>query len=184
MSSPHLPQPATPVPDDKDWTWVLETPCPECGFRAAVVDHAEVGTMIRDNTARWLDVLQADDVRARPAPAVWSPLEYACHVRDVHVLYLARLEMMLAQDDPLYPNWDQDETAVAQRYHESDPSIVAEELQVAATALADRFDQVHGDEWERTGTRSDGARFSVATFAKYFIHDPIHHLRDAGVRAG
>ena len=25
------------VPDDKDWTWVLERPCPECGFDAATV---------------------------------------------------------------------------------------------------------------------------------------------------
>ena len=35
-----------------------------------------------------------------------------------------------------------------------------------------------GDEWHRTGARSDGARFTVATFARYFVHDPIHHLYD------
>ena len=129
-------------------------------------------------------MLGADDVRTRPAPTVWSPLEYACHVRDVHVRYLARLEMMLTQDDPHYPNWDQDETAIAQRYHEADPAVVAEELVAASTTLADRFDQVHGHDWERTGVRSDGAEFTIATFAKYFIHDPIHHLHDAGGRAG
>ena len=22
------------TPDTKDWTWVLERPCPECGFEA------------------------------------------------------------------------------------------------------------------------------------------------------
>jgi hypothetical protein len=29
-----------------------------------------------------------------------------------------------------------------------------------------------------TGARSDGAQFTVESFARYFIHDPIHHLYD------
>ena len=35
-----------------------------------------------------------------------------------------------------------------------------------------------GDQWQRTGSRSDGAAFTVATFARYFVHDPVHHLDD------
>ena len=31
---------------------------------------------------------------------------------------------------------------------------------------------VHAGQWERAGTRSDGARFTVETFARYFVHDP------------
>jgi hypothetical protein len=30
----------------------------------------------------------------------------------------------------------------------------------------------------RPGRRSDGATFTAETFARYFIHDPIHHLHD------
>src|SRR4051794_791858 len=26
-------------PDTKDWTWVLDRPCPECGFDPAAVHH-------------------------------------------------------------------------------------------------------------------------------------------------
>ena len=174
-------RPLSPVPDDKDWTWVLHTPCPDCGFRATDFGPTDVATMLRANTERWIDVLGTDGVRTRPAPTVWSPLEYACHVRDVHRLYLGRLELMLQHDGPHYPNWDQDQTAIEQRYHESDPAVVAGELRAAATALADRFDEVDGDQWDRTGVRSDGAEFTVATFAKYFVHDPVHHLHDVGV---
>lgn len=159
---------------------MLTTPCPECGFRADRVDPLEVGAMLRTNTAAWLDVLRRDGVARRPSPLVWSPLEYACHVRDVHVRYLARLELMLTEDGPHYPNWDQDETAIAERYHAQDPAVVSSELLAASDALADRFDQVEGAQWERTGFRSDGAEFTVTTFAKYFIHDPIHHLHDVG----
>ena len=27
------------TPDDKDWTWVLERPCPECGFDTRTIDN-------------------------------------------------------------------------------------------------------------------------------------------------
>jgi hypothetical protein len=37
---------------------------------------------------------------------------------------------------------------------------------------------VHGDQWRRPGRRSDGARFSIASFSRYLLHDPVHHLYD------
>jgi hypothetical protein len=85
---------------------------------------------------------------------------------------------MLTEDGPHYPNWDQDTTAVDDRYGEQDPRVVAEELHSAAIVLADRFDAVAGAQWDRTGFRSDGASFTVESFARYFIHDPVHHLHD------
>ena len=56
--------------------------------------------------------------------------------------------------------------------------MVATQLATAADTLASRLDDVHGYQWERPGRRSDGALFTVATFVRYFIHDPIHHLHD------
>jgi len=124
------------------------------------------------------------DLRGRPAPGKWAPVEYGCHVRDVFRLYDQRLELMLSRDDPLFPNWDQDETAVADRYDQQDPAEVAAALRQAAFAIAGRFETVTGDQWQRTGTRSDGARFTVETFARYLVHDPVHHLYDVtGQRA-
>lgn len=58
------------------------------------------------------------------------------------------------------------------------PAQVAGEIADSAASLADRFETVDGDAWQRTGNRSDGARFTVETFARHFIHDPIHHLDD------
>jgi DinB superfamily len=166
------------TPDTKDWTWVLERVCPECGFDVRSYPKETTGRQIRVNASRWPELLAHSSVRQRPAENVWSGLEYACHVRDVYGLYDRRLVMMLEQDDPLYPNWDQDETAVAERYDEQDPDRVATELVEAANRLAGRFDALSPDEWQRTGTRSDGARFTVETFARYLLHDPVHHVND------
>ena len=168
------------VPDSKDWTWVLERPCPECGFDTRAWPREDVARLVRDNAARWADVLATSGVRTRPAPAVWSPLEYACHVRDVFRLYDQRLQLMLAVEDPRYPNWDQDAAAIAGGYREQDPRRVSGELAAAGEAIAARFEQVRGEAWTRPGRRSDGARFTVESFARYFVHDPVHHLYDVG----
>jgi DinB superfamily len=176
----------TIIPDTKDWTWVLGRPCPECGFDTSVFPREAVGGMLTANASAWQDQLTGPgDVRTRPAPGKWSGVEYGCHVRDAIRLYDYRLDLMLTQDDPLFPNWDQDETAIASSYTAQDPAEVAAELSVAAAALAGHFDSVTGDQWQRTGRRSDGASFTVETFARYFIHDPVHHLYDVtGTPAG
>jgi hypothetical protein len=170
--------PVSIEPDTKDWTWVLQRPCPECGYDASSVPAGRVAGRLRANAASWQDVLTRPGVEVRRRPEAWSPLEYACHVRDVHVLYLHRLDRMLTEDDPAYANWDQDATAVERDYAGGDPVTVAAELAAAAAALADRFDQVEGDQWNRRGRRSDGASFTVDTFSRYLLHDVEHHLWD------
>lgn len=169
-------------PDTKDWTWVLERKCQECGFEASAFSREQVGEMVRANSAQWRQLLSLPQVTQRPSDDRWSCLEYACHVRDVFRLYDQRLKMMLEQDDPQYPNWDQNEAALDQNYAAEKPSTVADELEKAGTALARRFDAVQGEQWARPGRRSDGARFTIESFARYLIHDPIHHLND--VRRG
>ncbi|MDH3705776.1 MAG: DinB family protein [Acidimicrobiia bacterium] len=172
--------PPPPPADDKDWTWVLDAGCPECGFDAATMTVTDVGAMLRDNVVEWQQILAGDEARLRQRPDAehWSALEYACHVRDVYRIYDERLVLMLTQDGPHYANWDQNVTAVDDRYDQGDPATVADELSRAGAALASRFDDVTGDQWQRTGYRSDGAAFTVDSFARYFMHDPIHHLDD------
>ncbi|SDL01079.1 hypothetical protein SAMN05216282_12244 [Cryobacterium psychrotolerans] len=166
------------TPDTKDWTWVLEQPCPECGFDAAEVALDDIPRLIRENAAGWGPVLARTDAAVRPNDHTWSPLEYAAHVRDVFRIFSVRLGLMLSEDDPLFANWDQDATAVAERYHEQDPAVVGRELALAAASLADAFAAVPVTESTRTGRRSDGARFTVTTLAQYVLHDPVHHLHD------
>jgi hypothetical protein len=166
------------VPDDKDWTWVLETPCPDCGFVATSVGVSDVAPLVRANAATWVEVLGRDGVAERPRPGVWSPLEYACHVRDVFSLFDTRLHLMLDDDGARFANWDQDVTAVEERYGEQDPAVVADQLAAAAEILATSFAAVTPDQHGNTGLRSDGSRFTVTTFAQYLVHDPVHHVWD------
>ena len=61
-------------------------------------------------------------------------------MRDVFRLFDRRLHLMLDEDDPTFANWDQDETAVADRYGEQDPAtVVGDQLVAAAEAMARRL---------------------------------------------
>src|SRR3954451_11984063 len=156
---------AVPItPDTKDWTWVTARPCPECGFDGSTTAAGQVADLIRENAAAWPALLTGDLLAVRPSDDRWSALEYACHVRDVYRLYHYRLGLMLTEDDPLFPNWDQDVTAVEERYNEQDARVVVADLQAAAGRLAEAFDSVDGAQWQRTVTRSDGARFTIDSF--------------------
>ena len=124
------------------------------------------------------------DYAVRPAPHVWSRLEYACHVRDVHELFAERVRLMLDEDDPTFENWDQDATAVEQAYDLQDPGTVGTELVERAAEVAAVYASVEDDQWQRTGRRSNGSRVHRRDASGvYHLHDVVHHLWDVSTSA-
>ncbi|GAC1329598.1 MAG: maleylpyruvate isomerase N-terminal domain-containing protein [Mycobacteriales bacterium] len=169
------------MPDDKDWTWVLERRCPECGFEAGAMPLDRARDLLTNATATLLLALSRPDARTRPHPTRWSPLEYACHVRDTCEVFRRRITLVLEQDDPTFPNWDQDATAVEQQYDQQDPRIVESELQRSLAALLEQLDAIPADAWGRPALRSNGSRFTLATLVRYLVHDPVHHAHDVAI---
>ena len=168
-----------PQPDTKDWTWVLTRRCEQCGLSAGDVQPQDFAQRAFVAAEEWVQILRSSPaVTARPQPDVWSPLEYGAHVRDVYKLFDGRLAQMLNEDTPTFTNWNQDETAIKDRYSEQDREVVADELEAAAQRFVARIQSVTPDQYDRRGIRSDGAEFTVVTFLQYFLHDVIHHLWD------
>ncbi|MFD0362695.1 DinB family protein [Nocardia sp. GCM10030253] len=190
----------TIVPDVKNWTWVLERSCPECGFDAAATPYEAVPGLAREYAGRLSAALKRDDAVTRPDDQTWSPLEYAAHVRDVCRIFAYRtavaaraeavapavpgfdakgLDVGETEDGlPMFSNWDQDETAIADRYGEQDPATVATELTAAAEVVARAIESVPAVDRDLQVRRSDGSIFTVETLAGYFVHDVIHHVHD------
>jgi hypothetical protein len=156
------------VPDTKNWTWVLERRCPECGFDSSKVPTDQIAALIRANAGTWLAILAEDP----------EPLEYSCHVRDVFHVMDERLNLMIRLDDPTYQNWDQDRAAVEDHYAAQQPETVAADLSRAANKLASDFEGVDAAGWRRRGRRSDGATFTIETLGQYALHDVVHHLEE------
>ena len=115
--------------------------------------------------------LARPDAAVRPVPAVWSPLEYACHVRDVHAVFAVRVRRMLSEDVPTFVNWDQDATAVERRYAEQDPAVVDVELIDAAGTAAGLYATVTPATAGRRIVRQHGSAFTIETLGSYHLHD-------------
>ena len=183
MSEPPT-DPGPSTPDDADWTWVLTRPCPDCRFDPGSLDPASdpaaVPALLRDAGERYAAALGRDDVRARPAEGVWSPLEYTCHVRDVCDVMRGRLEQILDGNGEVvtFANWDQDATAVERQYWRSDPEVVQREVTEAFDAAATAYARPSGRQWEWPALRSNGSEFTARTLSLYFLHDIRHHLWD------
>lgn len=168
------------IADDKDWTWVLDRSCPDCGFTASKATPATVATLIPAVLPRWVAALRRAGAEERTEAGKWSVLEYGAHIRDVFEVFTARLELMLREEDPTFANWDQDQAAVDGNYGALEPEQVAADLAQNGLDAAATFGAVAPELWERRGLRSNGAEFTVVTLSGYFLHDVIHHLHDVG----
>lgn len=166
-------------PDTKDWTWTLTRRCEECGLSASEVAPGDVAMRAFVAAEEWVQILRSSPaVELRPDPDVWSPLEYGAHVRDVFRVFDARVVQLLDEDVPTFADWDQDQAALDEHYGEQDPEVVAEELESSAQVFVARIQGLTPPQLARTGGRTNGSEFSVATLLQYFLHDVIHHLWD------
>ncbi|WP_433714559.1 DinB family protein [Nocardia sp. CA-084685] len=185
------------VPDVKNWTWVLERSCPECGFDPEPITYAAVPDLAREYAGRLAATLERPDSAVRPDESTWSALEYAAHVRDVCRIFSYRAAIAARTDAvdpkvpgfdanglesadgvPVFSNWDQDVTAVIDQYDKQDPRKVAAELTEAAEAVARAFESVPEAALGNHARRSDGSVFTLESLAVYFLHDVIHHVHD------
>lgn len=161
--------------------------CEECGFDFEALAPAEIPAAVRAFAKRYRAPLtrfiRDEDgdalVRRRPAPEVWSALQYAAHVRDVFANYDRWIRQCLDEERPVMEGPGPDELADAGRYNEDDPGAVAEALAANAERLASTIETVPADGWDRSGVRR-GEERSVLLMARRAVHEGGHHLLDIG----
>ena len=167
--------------DERDWVRIVaEESCEECSLASAAVSREALGAAIVQEGLRWAALLACDagDLRRRPQADVWSPLEYAAHVRDVLVLFAQRVELTLDRDEPDLPWWDHEAAAVEDDYNGQDPSQVAKALLAGAERLASALPSSHVG-WERRATRRGREHFTVEGLARFALHEAYHHRLDS-----
>jgi hypothetical protein len=119
-------------------------------------------------------------VRTRPAPGVWSALEYAAHTRDALGFYAARVERVLAEHHPRLTPFDFDAASDERRYNELEVTHVVDELGTAADRLAARLEPLDAGEWQRTAVGSGGDETTIVVLVRRAVHEGHHHLLDIG----
>ncbi|AQP51181.1 DinB family protein [Tessaracoccus flavescens] len=158
--------PEQPQADDKDWTWVTQRACTECGFDPAAVTPEAYPEQITTLSERFRVVLDLPDAEERPSPQVWSAIEYGQHLADVCEVMAQRLDAILEADGLAeFDSWDGEAASVEREYWR---------------ASANSFAAPSGDQWQLRGRRGDGVEFTASTLGLYLLHELAHHTHDVG----
>jgi hypothetical protein len=160
----------------------LAEACQGCGFIYAR-GRAENLAWLKSDATTFVAQLQTYDdeaVRRRPEPVVWSPLEYACHVRDVLRIQTERVAQAQREDHPTYTPMGREERVVDDRYNEQDPAVVASELLAAAEAFIALLESLDDAGWARTGVYNYPTPESrdMDWMAAHTDHELYHHRLD------
>lgn len=161
--------------------------CGECGFdwdstRPDVIAEIDGwATAYRAGLTRLLDGENGDElVRTRPAPGVWSAIEYTAHMRDVARFYLERIQRVLSQERPTMAAADFAVMAESLRYndeHVEDAVTALADFASSASALLKTLDD---EQWDRIGVGSEGDERTVLVLGRRLAHEGHHHLLDLG----
>ena len=164
--------------------------CDECGFESDALSEADLVATCERFAKRYraplTRFLPGEDgpavLRRRPAPDVWSALEYAAHTRDVLAFYRERIERVLAEDRPTFHAVGFGGREEERAYNDEDPATTADQVAAEATAVAALLGGLDEDQWRRVGLSSegDGAERTVRVLAERLVHDAHHHLLDIG----
>jgi 8-oxo-dGTP pyrophosphatase MutT (NUDIX family) len=159
--------------------------CDECGFRYDEDDAPGAADAIRSGAAALADQLRttpAGEAHRRPAPDVWSLVEYGCHVRDV--LLVQRERVLLARHatdgPPELAAMLRDERVESEGYNDLGADDVARQVTDAAALFANVLDRLDDEAWSRTLIY----RFPVVWertlrwVAVQTVHEVRHHLHD------
>jgi hypothetical protein len=151
--------------------------CAACGLAyadLAVADAAgTLAVLVRDFEVA---VAAVRDPDRRPEPSVWSPAEYACHVRDVLASYTIRLHRARREDRPVLEPMYNDLRARRFDYTHADLAAVLAESRAAAAGLTAEIARI--TDADRLVSRLPGEHRSTRWLVRQALHEVRHHTLD------
>jgi hypothetical protein len=157
--------------------------CPECGFDYEATTLAAAGERIRLEAGSIGDMLLGGPdgaISHRPRTGVWSPLEYACHVRDVLLAQRERTLLALVEDNPSFVPMYRDERVVVARYSAESADDVAAQLCMASDLFVRLFEGFDDEQLARPCRYNfpKPTQRNVGWLPVHTAHEVVHHADD------
>lgn len=164
------------------------TACDQCGY--VYEDHGagEIPAALRHTAREVRDRLGhtlegaggLERLRLRPAPEVWSPLEYAGHIRDVLFTQRERFFRTLVEDNPSHNPMYRDERVQLGHYNDEDPTATGTEVTIAADLLARLMNAMDEASWARpcVYNNPNPTQVTLLWVGQHTLHEAVHHLGD------
>ena len=125
-------------------------------------------------------VRQADPaiLKRRPPSGKWSIHEHACHLTEVHALMAGRLDLMLAQDNPVIAGYDPGRDHPPDALLRIDLEDALRRFREDRARLVERLRRLRPADWARTGRHDEYNSYSVFTMFRHLaLHDFLHAYR-------
>ena len=114
-------------------------------------------------------------LRRAEAPGKWSVVEVVQHLADTELVYGYRTRVVLSEDRPPLPGFDQDRWARLFRYAEVRPEEALAQLQALRPANLRVWRNLSAEQLARTGRHSERGDESVAQMLRLgAAHDLVH----------
>jgi DNA segregation ATPase FtsK/SpoIIIE, S-DNA-T family len=158
--------------------------CDECDFRYGDVNPDAVSESMKRLSTEHAELLAEADigntVRTRPAPEVWSALEYVCHVRDVLLINRDRIILALVEDTPRFSPMYRDERVTLAAYGEESVDDASDGIEIAANLFSRVFDPLREPQLSRRCIYGfpNPAERDIAWVGRHTLHEVSHHLID------
>ena len=126
-----------------------------------------------------------DDERARERPDEdsWSIVEVVAHLADAEDNAHARVRRMLAEDNPAFEGYDEQEWARARNYRAMKLGDVLRRFEEQRAAQIGTLEQLDGDAWERPARHNQLGAITVSSITAHMtVHDAIHLAQIARMR--
>ena len=172
------------TPDEKGLDLGLDRPCPDCGYDASDHLRAGLGKAIRRNALRWRPLLDWPPPTVAPGPTSGRRSSTAPTCATSTRSASGGCRRCWPRTTPRSPTGTRTPPRVEQDYAAQDPFQVARDLESAGPSPSPRPTTPSRTPSGRGRVlRSDGARFTIGSFSRHVLHDPMHHVgRRAGLR--
>ncbi len=121
--------------------------------------------------------IEGGALNARRPGSDWSIRDLLMHLADAELVRGYRIRLILAEDEPAIPSWDQDRWTRRLQYLWRSPEAAIALFDQLCFSNAELLRWSDKTAWERTGVEADGRAVSARTLVERGVG---HHLGHAG----
>jgi len=113
----------------------------------------------------------------RGAPDEWSAFQTFCHVRDATLTYAARFRWIVFNDNPLMPDYDENNWVAASKDTPADVPEILDQIAASRADLVRVLSRLDEEGWQRTGSHEVAGSIVLEHYARHQVVHERMHLR-------
>jgi DinB superfamily len=111
-----------------------------------------------------------------PSSGKWSANENLAHLGRYHEIFLARIDRILRETNPVFERYRAEEDPQWEAWRTLGYKEVAGKLAGMREMLMARLKSLAPEDWERTGTHPKFGEMTLALWLEFFLVHEAHHL--------